>query len=130
MVNIPLLKGGRSEDLETFLRDFKKTYVFGIISTHTQEQWVKLFLELFEGRVFDQLVMANVSLNPEIFHFGCMERILLGHIVSEDGIHINPTKIEKMIFFFPRQRNNYEHFWGQQDINEGSSRVMKPKHTT
>jgi hypothetical protein len=41
-------------------------------------------------------MMANVSLNLEKCHFGCTKGILLGHSVSQDGIRIDRTKIEKV----------------------------------
>jgi hypothetical protein len=50
MANIPLFKGGWDEDFETFLRDFKRACIFGIIDAHTQEWLVGLFPELLEGR--------------------------------------------------------------------------------
>lgn len=43
-----------------------------------------------------------------------MEGILLGHIVSQDGIRIDCTKIEKVKFFpFPKTRRQLQAFLGQ-----------------
>jgi len=40
--------------------------------------------------------MANASLNPKKCQFGLTKEILFGHIVLEDGICTNFTKIEKL----------------------------------
>jgi hypothetical protein len=56
-------------------------------------------------QVFDQLVMANVFLNLKNYCVGCTKIIMLGHIVSEDGIRTYPINIEKVIFFpFPKTK--------------------------
>jgi hypothetical protein len=58
--------------------------------------------------------MVNASLNFEKCHFGCMEGILLGHIVSQDGICIDCAKIEKVKFFpFPKTKRQLQAFLGQ-----------------
>jgi hypothetical protein len=58
--------------------------------------------------------MVNASLNLEKCHFGCMEGILLGHIVLEDGIRIDCTKIEKVNFFpSPKIKRQLQAFLGQ-----------------
>jgi hypothetical protein len=45
---------------------------------------------------FNQLVIANASWNLENCCFGCMEGILFGYIVSQNGIRIDPAKIERV----------------------------------
>ncbi len=42
------------------------------------------------------ILMANASLNPEKCQFGFTQGILLGHIVLEDGVRTDLTKIEKI----------------------------------
>jgi hypothetical protein len=50
MANIPLFRGGQNEDLEIFLREFKRACIFGTVGAQTQNQWVRLFLKLLERR--------------------------------------------------------------------------------
>jgi hypothetical protein len=69
--------------VRVFLDDF---CVYGKHETHLRNL----------KQVFDRLVMENASLSLEKCCFGCIERILLGHIVSQDGICKNSTKIEKV----------------------------------
>lgn len=65
-----------------FLNDF---CVYGNRETHSWNlKWV-----------LDRLVMANASLNPKKCQFGLTKEILFGHIVLEDGICTNFTKIEE-----------------------------------
>jgi hypothetical protein len=58
--------------------------------------------------------MANVFLNLEKCDFGCTKGILLGHIVSQDGIHTNPPNIEKVKNLpFPKTKKQLRAFFGQ-----------------
>jgi hypothetical protein len=51
-------------------------------------------------------MMVNAYLNLEKCHFGCTEGILLGQIVSQNGIRIDRAKIEKVKNLpFPKTKN-------------------------
>ena len=45
-------------------------------------------------RVFQKCMKFGVSLNPKKSHFSLEEGKLLGHIISKDGIRIDPSKVE------------------------------------
>lgn len=53
--NIPLFKGGQNENLKTFLKDYKKTCIFGIIGTHTQKWRVNFFSKIVGNENFDMV---------------------------------------------------------------------------
>jgi hypothetical protein len=55
-------KGGRNKNLITFLRDFKKSCIFGIIGAHTQKWRVNFFPKLLEMRTltwFEKLIVKQ-----------------------------------------------------------------------
>jgi hypothetical protein len=41
--------------------------------------------------------MFNISLNPKKSHFRVEERKLLGHIISREGIKIEPSRVEGIL---------------------------------
>ncbi|KAH9318924.1 hypothetical protein KI387_020693, partial [Taxus chinensis] len=45
---------------------------------------------------FQRLDEAQASLNPKKCVFGCSKGVLLGHVVSRDGIGIDPNKVSKI----------------------------------
>ena len=45
-------------------------------------------------RVFKKCMKFGVSLNPEKSHFALQEGKLLGHIISKEGIIIDPSRVE------------------------------------
>lgn len=55
-------------------------------------------------KVFIQCRKFGISLNPKKTLFGLEEGKLLGHIISKDGIRIDPARIEA-IFTFSHPRN-------------------------
>jgi hypothetical protein len=61
--------------------------------------------------------MANASLNFEKCHFRCMEGILLGHIISQDGIRTDCTTIEKVNFFpFSQDKETIANIFGASGL--------------
>jgi hypothetical protein len=44
--------------------------------------------------VFQKCRKFNISLNPKKSHFGMQERKLLAHIISKEGIKIDPNRVE------------------------------------
>lgn len=55
-------------------------------------------------RVFCKVLEFGVSLNPQKCHFVVTEGKLLGHIVSKEGVRIDPERIEA-INNVPRPKN-------------------------
>jgi hypothetical protein len=48
-------------------------------------------------RVFEKCRRFGISLNPKKCLFGLEEGKLLGHIISKDGIRIDPSRIEAIL---------------------------------
>lgn len=47
--------------------------------------------------VFGCLAQAKLSLNPKKCFFAVRKGRMLGHVVSEHGIRVDPDKIDKML---------------------------------
>ena len=47
-------------------------------------------------RIFLKCMKFGVSLNPKKSHFAVDEGKLLGHIISKDGIKIDPSRVESI----------------------------------
>lgn len=52
-------------------------------------------------RVFEKCRKIGISLNPKKILFGLEEGKLLGHIISKDGIKINPSRVEAILKIDP-----------------------------
>lgn len=64
-------------------------------------------------QVFKKLREANLTLKPEKCHFGLEKVMFLGHILSKDGISVDPAKIEKVKNFpVPRSQTELKSFLG------------------
>ncbi|KAH9313425.1 hypothetical protein KI387_044059 [Taxus chinensis] len=62
---------------------------------------------------FQRLDEAQASLNPTKCVFGCFKGILLGHVVSRDGIGTDPDKFSKIKDLpFPMNRSKLRSFLG------------------
>ncbi|KAG6546714.1 hypothetical protein Mapa_011903 [Marchantia paleacea] len=48
-------------------------------------------------KILQRLEKAKASLNPEKCIFGCEEGLLLGHIISKDGIAVDPEKVKRIL---------------------------------
>jgi hypothetical protein len=46
--------------------------------------------------VFQKCRKFGISLNPKKYNFGMEEGRLLGHIISKEGIKIDPSRVEGM----------------------------------
>jgi len=65
-------------------------------------------------RVFIKCRKFGISLNPKKALFGLKEGKLLGHIISEDGIKIDPTRIEEILTItHPRNIKELQSFLGK-----------------
>jgi len=63
--------------------------------------------------VFTKLRQANLVLNPEKCHFTRFKVELLGHIVSCDGLQVNPDKVKKLVEMrLPRNTSEVRSFLG------------------
>ena len=70
---------------------------------HLQDLW----------QVFIELRQANLVLNPEKYHFARLKLPLLGHIVSCDGLQVDPEKINKLVEMrLPRNTTEIRSFLG------------------
>jgi hypothetical protein len=55
-------------------------------------------------KVFERIKQANLRFNPAKARFGFKELIYLGHVISDQGISPDPTKVQG-IRDFPRPNN-------------------------
>jgi len=65
-------------------------------------------------RVFEKCRRFGISLNPKKSHFEMEEGKLLGHIISKDGIKIDPNRvltIQKIDI--PRNKKEVQSIFGQ-----------------
>jgi hypothetical protein len=51
-------------------------------------------------KVFQKYKKFNILLNPKKSHFGMQEGKLLGHIISKEGINIDPSRVEEILSTF------------------------------
>ena len=76
--------------LTTFMRVFKDDFsVFGKVVDHLNQ--LKL--------CFERCRMARLSLNPAKCAFAVKRGILLGHIISEEGMQVDPRKVVARLMF-------------------------------
>ena len=65
-------------------------------------------------RVFEKCRRFGISLNPKKTLFGLEEGKLLGHIISKDGIRIDPSRIEAILKTnSPRKIKELQYFIGK-----------------
>ena len=93
-----------SRELTKLFGDLKCKYVFQycddlIIYSHSIEEHVTHLRE-----VFHRLHSAGFTVNPEKVILGSPKIKFLGHILSAEGIQVNPERID-IIQKFPRPRN-------------------------
>ena len=64
-------------------------------------------------QVFTKLRQANLVLNPEKCHFTRAKVELLGHVVSCNGLQVNPDKVKKLVEMrLPRNTSELRSFLG------------------
>ncbi|OAE24162.1 hypothetical protein AXG93_2752s1770 [Marchantia polymorpha subsp. ruderalis] len=64
-------------------------------------------------KILQRLEEAKASLNPEKCIFGCEEGLLLGHIISKNGIAVDPEKVTRIMELpFPATLTKLRQFLG------------------
>jgi hypothetical protein len=65
-------------------------------------------------RVFQKCRKFGISLNPNKSNFGMKEGKLLGHIISKEGINIDPSRVEEILKIDkPKSKKEVESFLGK-----------------
>ena len=65
-------------------------------------------------QAFKKYRRYGLSLNPKKYHFAMQEGKLLGHIVSPEGVKIDPTRVEAIqILRIPRNKKEVQSFLGK-----------------
>ena len=64
--------------------------------------------------IFLMCIKFQISINPKKSHFALEEGKLLGHIISKDGIRIDPTRVEAIAQIpLPRNKKEVQSFIGK-----------------
>ena len=67
-------------------------------------------------KVFLKCRRFGLSLNPRKYLFAMKEGKLLGHIVSAEGVRIDPSRVEAIqTLSFPRYKKEVQSFLGKED---------------
>ena len=65
-------------------------------------------------QIFERCQKYWISLNPKKTIFGVEEGKILGHIISRDGIHINPERIKEISqLLLPHNKKAIQSFFGK-----------------
>jgi hypothetical protein len=65
-------------------------------------------------KVFLKCKRFGLSLNPKKYLFAMKEGKLLGHIVSAEGVRIDPSRVEAIqTLYFPRSKKEVQYFLGK-----------------
>jgi hypothetical protein len=68
-------------------------------------------------QTFEKCRKFGLSLNPKKSHFAMQEGKLLGHIVSRNGIKIDPKRVEAIdTINIPRNRKEIQSFLGKNNF--------------
>ena len=67
--------------------------------------------------VFQRCKKFGISLNPKKIMFAMDEDNMLGHIISKDGIHIDPSRVEEIQHIdLPRNKKEIQAFNGKMNF--------------
>lgn len=82
-------------------------------------------------KIFIRALEYGISLNPKKCHFGVTEGKLLGHIVSKDGVRIDPKRIDAIDKIqIPKIVMSIKSFFGQinfvRRFVSNFSKIVKP----
>ena len=76
-------------------------------------------------KVFLKSKKYGISLNPRKSNFALEEGKLLGHIISKDGIKIDPERIKEILKVEePRSKKEVQSFIGQVNFLRSSSPIL------
>jgi len=65
-------------------------------------------------RVFEKCRRFGISLNPKKSNFGMEEGKLFGHIISKEGIKIDPNRVDAILKIdIPRRKKEVQSFLGR-----------------
>ena len=65
-------------------------------------------------RVFHKCMKFGVSLNPKKSHFDLQEGNILGHIISKEGIRVDPSRVEAIEKIdIPRSKKEVQSYIGK-----------------
>jgi len=79
------------------------------------------------ARVLERCEETNLVLNFEKCHFMVDQGIVLGHVISKNGISVDPAKIYIISQLpYPSSVKEVRSFLGLQDFTGGSSRTSEP----
>ena len=86
------------------------------------------------AQVFEALRRANLTLKPSKCNFGEDELLFLGHIISKDGISVNPAKIRAVENFpRPKRKRDVMSFLGlcsyYRRFIHSFAKIAKPLHS-
>jgi hypothetical protein len=74
-------------------------------------------------QVFKRWGRYGISLNPKKSIFGVDHRKLLGHIISRDGIQVDPVRVDAIKVPLPQTGRQFNHFSGKSILTEDSSQT-------
>ena len=81
-------------------------------------------------KFFDKCRKYFLSLNPKKTLFGLQEGKLLGHIISDEGIKIDPKRIEEILQInHPRSIKELKYFVGQINFLSSSPTYLNSLET-
>jgi hypothetical protein len=77
-------------------------------------------------RVFQKCRRFDISLNPKKSHFRMQEGKLLGHIISKEGIKIDPNRVEGILKInTPRSKKEVQSFLGKVNFLRRFIRIWR-----
>ena len=72
-------------------------------------------------KFFERIQFYKLQLNPKKCTFGVTFEKLLGFMVSQSGIEVDPKKIKVIVEMkLPRAERKSEDFWGEYSTSAGS----------
>jgi len=75
-------------------------------------------------QTFVKCINLGISLNPKMSYFSMEEGNILGHIVSKEGVKIDPERLEVIKKFAqPRNKKDVQHLLGKIGFLRGLSPI-------
>ena len=111
-----LMNAGTTLQREMDITFVKEKDIFVVIYLDDITVYLDLDLQHIENlrRVFLKCRKFGISLNPKKSHFAILKEKLIGHIISKDGIKIDPSRVEAIKNIgFPRSKKEVQSFLGK-----------------